>query len=167
MPAMDRAGLIDLFDFTTFAWEEIRHAVPGDEDLLRIARGSGWPTLRHCLAHMVLAYDRWLPAITSDAARPVPELRDGDLLTWRELDAGHAQRQEELRGRLRAWSDAELFHPRDVNVDGGVLRYSRAELVLHLLLHERGHHGDVTTLFWQLGIEPDRPIEYRFYLGRA
>jgi uncharacterized damage-inducible protein DinB len=44
---------------------------------------------------------------------------------------------------------------------------SRGELVLHLLLHERGHHGDVTTLFWQLGIEPDIGLDYRFHLGRG
>jgi hypothetical protein len=35
-----------------------------------------------------------------------------------------------------------------------------------LLLHERGHHGDVTTLFWQLGVDAETQLEYRFHLGR-
>jgi uncharacterized damage-inducible protein DinB len=51
-----------------------------------------------------------------------------------------------------------------VNVDGEMLPYSRGELLTHLLLHERGHHGDVSTLFYQLGIEPDMRVEYRFHL---
>ena len=29
-----------------------------------------------------------------------------------------------------------------------------------------GHHGDVTTLFWQLGFDPETVLEYRFHLGR-
>jgi uncharacterized damage-inducible protein DinB len=53
-----------------------------------------------------------------------------------------------------------------VDVDGDPIQYSRGELITHLLLHERGHHGDVTTLFWQLGLEPETLLEYRFHLGR-
>ena len=39
-------------------------------------------------------------------------------------------------------------------------------MITHLLLHERGHHGDVTTLFWQLGFDTETVLEYRFHLGR-
>jgi uncharacterized damage-inducible protein DinB len=70
-----------------------------------------------------------------------------------------------LRGQIAGWSDEELSETHDVNIYGEPIRYSRSELIVHLLLHERGHHGDVTTLFWQLGIDAPQ-LEYRFHLRR-
>lgn len=114
----------------------------------------------------MLAYDRWVPAIVDLETRPLPHVADGDFRTWAQIDTQRMRVQEPLRQWLETCSDAELAEQHDVNVDGDVLRYSRGELALHLLLHERGHNGDVTTLFWQLGIEPETWPEYRFHLGR-
>ena len=36
-------------------------------------------------------------------------------------------------------------------------------ILANLLLHKRGHHGDFTTLFWQLGIEQPA-LDYRQYV---
>lgn len=144
---MDKASLLDLFRYTDYAWDQIRQAVPGDEDLVRPAPGSGWPTLRNCIAHMVLAYERWLPAIVELAPRPLPDLAPGAFKSWTEIDEYRAGLRRRLRQLLDTWSEDELALRRDVDVDGEVIRYSPGELVIHLLLHERGHHGDVTTLF--------------------
>lgn len=163
---MNKEGVLDLFDYTSFAWDQLRQAVPHDAELVRVAAGSGWPALRNCLGHMVLAYERWLPAIVELRTRPMPELSDGDFSTWEQIDAHRERVRSELRGRLQGWSERELAVLHEVHVDGDTLRYSRAELAVHLLLHERGHHGDVTTLFWQLGIDPDFALEYRFHLRR-
>jgi uncharacterized damage-inducible protein DinB len=164
---VDKAALTDLFDFTGYAWKQIRQAVPGDADLRRVAPGSGWPALRDCLGHMVLAYDRWLPAIVDLKTQDLPELPADDLRTWAEIEAQRARVRDELARWLAGWSEPELAAVHDVDVDGATLRYSRGELVTHLLLHERGHHGDVTTLFWQLGIDAETALEYRFHLGRG
>ena len=50
-----------------------------------------------------------------------------------------------------------------MNVDGQTLRYSRADILVHVLIHERQHHGDLNTLLYQHGIEPP-VVEYRFSL---
>jgi len=164
---MHKADLIDLFEYTDYVWDQLRQAVPDDVQLTQVAPGSGWPTLRTCLGHMVLAYERWLPAIIELRSQPLPEPGDGDLSTWAQIDAHRDRVRRELRRHLDGSTDDELGVLHDVDVDGTTIRYTRAELVLHLLLHERGHHGDVTTLLWQLGIEPDLPLEYRFHLRRA
>lgn len=164
---MNKPALVDLFEFTGYVWQQIRQAVPREEDLVRAAPGSGWPTLRDCLSHMVLAYDRWLPAIVDLKAQDLPELQDGDFRTWAQVEAQRTRVRDDLARRLEAWSEGDLALLHDVDVDGETLRYSRAELVTHLLLHERGHHGDVTTLFWQLGIEAETSFEYRFHLRRS
>lgn len=162
---MNRSDLLDLYDFTSFAWDRIREAVPDDADLVHAAPGSGWPALRNCLGHVVLAYERWVPAIAELRTRDLPTLRDGELRTWAQLDAYRDRVRAALRAAILDPSEEELTALRDVDVDGETLRYSRAELVLHLLLHERGHHGDVTTLLWQLGRGDETILEYRFHLG--
>jgi uncharacterized damage-inducible protein DinB len=55
-----------------------------------------------------------------------------------------------------------------MNVDGETLLYRPADIFVHVLLHERQHHGDVNTLLYQLGLEVPI-VEYRFSLpgGRA
>jgi uncharacterized damage-inducible protein DinB len=164
---VQKADLLDLFEYTGFAWDQFREAVPDDAQLARVAPGSGWPALRNCLGHMVLAYERWVPAIIELKTGPLPELADGDFVTWAQIQAHRERVRSRLRNALESWSDRELAVVHEVNVDGDAVRYSRAELVLHLLLHERGHHGDVTTLFWQLGIGADTSLEYRFHLRRG
>jgi uncharacterized damage-inducible protein DinB len=163
---MDRAALLDLFEYTGWVWEQIRTTAPDDETLCVVAPGSGWPTLRNCLAHIVLAYDRWVPAIAELRVGRLPAARDDDFNSWRQVEAQRARTRDALRAGIDRWSDDELQELLDVDVDRSPLRYSRAELILHLLLHERGHHGDVTTLFWQLGIEAATAFEYRFHLRR-
>jgi uncharacterized damage-inducible protein DinB len=50
-----------------------------------------------------------------------------------------------------------------MNVDGEVLWYSPGDILAHVLLHERQHHGDVNTLLYQHGIEVPI-VEFRFSL---
>ena len=164
--AMDKVALLDLFDYTGWVWEQIRKTVPDDDTLVAVAPGSGWPTLRNCLAHMILAYDRWVPAIVELKVGPLPDAADDDFTTWRQIEAQRARTREALRAGVDGFTEDELQQMQDVNAGGSLVRYSRSELILHLLLHERGHHGDVTTLFWQLGIEADTAFEYRFHLRR-
>lgn len=163
---MDRAALQDIFAYTDWVWDQIRRAAPRDDLLAARAPGSGWPDLRNCLAHVILAYDRWVPAIVDLETRPLPEIASDDFLSWTQFEAHRVRTRRALEAAIHRWGEAELQRVHEVNVDGAPVRYSRAELILHLLLHERGHHGDVTTLFWQLGIEAETAFEYRFYLRR-
>lgn len=159
------AELRNLFDYTDHVWGEFRRVV-ANADLAREAPGSGWPTLQNCLGHMLAAHERWVPAILRLQTGSMPEYAPGDLATWTQLDNERERVRAPLREALDEWTDDELSVIHEVDVDGEPLRYSRGDLVTHLLLHERGHHGDVTTLFWQLGIDADVAIEYRFFLDR-
>jgi uncharacterized damage-inducible protein DinB len=96
----------------------------------------------------------------------MPDLPPDDFLTWPQIETHRRRTRGELQSHLEAWTDADLHELHEVDVDGEPVRYSRGELITHLLLHERGHHGDVTTLFWQLGLDPETLLEYRFHLGR-
>jgi uncharacterized damage-inducible protein DinB len=163
---MDKAALLDLFEYTGWVWAQIRTTAPADETLVAVAPGSGWPALRNCLGHIIVAYDRWVPAIVDLRTGALPDLADGDFNTGTQVQAQRSRTREELRAGIERWTESELQQLHDVEVYGSPVRYSRAELILHLLLHERGHHGDVTTLFWQLGIEAETAFEYRFHLRR-
>jgi uncharacterized damage-inducible protein DinB len=163
---MDKVALQDLYAYTGWAWDQIKAAIPEDETLSVVAPGSGWPALRNCLAHIVLAYDRWIPAIVDLETRPLPDLAPDDFLTWPQIEAHRRRTRDALESHLGGWTDAELRERHQVDIYGEPISYSRAELITHLLLHERGHHGDVTTLFWQLGLDSETLLEYRFHLGR-
>lgn len=157
---MDRAAIEELFTFTDYSWFEYERLIRplGDEMLTRPAPGSGWPALRDALAHINWAYIRWLadPAGTTD--EPVERIE-----SWDELDADRRRLRAHAREYFGSLDDHELSTPREMNVDGETIRYSPADILVHVLLHERQHHGDLNTLLYQLGI--DVPIvEYRFSL---
>lgn len=157
---MDRGAIDSLWAFTEYSWREHERAIRplGDDVLTKPAPGSGWPALRDALAHINWAYVRWLadPAGTSDEPGERVE-------SWVELDAYRRSVRDHAREYLESLGDGELVRPREMNVDGETLRYSPADILVHVLLHERQHHGDLNTLLYQLDI--DQPIvEYRFSL---
>jgi uncharacterized damage-inducible protein DinB len=88
--------------------------------------------------------------------------------SWDELEAHRRPVRGHAREYLDSLEDADLLTPREMNVDGETLLYRPADIFVHVLLHERQHHGDVNTLLYQLGIEVPI-VEYRFSLpgGRA
>jgi uncharacterized damage-inducible protein DinB len=67
------------------------------------------------------------------------------------------------RAYLDSLGDEELSTPREMNVDGEMIRYSPADIFVHAVLHERQHHGDLNTLLYQHGVEVPI-VEYRFSL---
>jgi DinB superfamily len=104
------------------------------------APGSGWPALRDALAHINWAYVRWLadPFATTDE----PAER---ATSWDELDAIRRRVRDHARGYLYSLDDDKLSTPREMNVDGRRLLYSPGEILVHVMLHERQHHGDLNT----------------------
>jgi uncharacterized damage-inducible protein DinB len=157
---MDRAAIEALFTFTEYSWREHDRVLRplGDEVLTKPAPGSGWPALRDALAHIVWAYVRWLadPAGTTD--EPLERID-----SWDDLEDYRRRMRDHAREYLDSLDDGELSTPREMNVDGETLVYSPADILVHVLLHERQHHGDLNTLMYQLGIEIPI-VEYRFSL---
>ena len=157
---MDRAAIDELLRFSDYSWAAYGAVIRplGDGKLVEPAPGSGWPALREPLAHINWAYERWLadPAATTDP----PVERVG---SWDELEAYRRRVRDHLRVSLDALDDEALARPREMDVDGEPLRYSPADVFVHVLLHERQHHGDLNTLLYQLGVEPP-VVEYRFSL---
>ncbi len=159
---MDRAVIEELFAYTDYAWREYTRAIRalGDPALTRPVPGSGWPSFREALAHLNFAYDRWLadPAGTSARAVDVQALR-----SWDDVEGDRKRVRDLFRGYFDSLSDAELMAPREMNIDGDMLAFSPADIFTHVLLHERGHHGDLSTLLYQVGVEPP-VVEYRLFL---
>ncbi|HSP54928.1 MAG TPA: DinB family protein [Dehalococcoidia bacterium] len=164
---MNRDAIQDLFDFTGWAWDQIAEAIThaGGDVLTSPAGGSGWPALRDCLGHIVLAYQRWCSGLPQRKTLAMDRFDPASINTFEELNGYRSAARAELRSFLDSVSDKELMKVQDFDIDGDTIRYSCAELLTHLLLHERGHHGDVTTLFYQMGLETPM-LEYRFHLGR-
>ncbi len=163
---MDRPAIEELFAYTDFSWRQYAESIRGlgKDALAKAVPGSGWPALRNALGHMNLAYERWLAEPTRTTSMTGLDIEA--VRSWNDLE----KYRSNVRGRFRAYldslSDAELTTPREMNVDGEMLAYSPADILVHVLLHERGHHGDISTLLYQMGVEPP-VVEYRFSLLQA
>ena len=83
--------------------------------------------------------------------------------SWDELEAFRRRVRDRARDSFERLDDDELVTPREMDVDGEPMRYSRADIFAHVLLHERQHHGDLNTLLYQHGIEVPI-VEFRFSL---
>jgi uncharacterized damage-inducible protein DinB len=162
---MDRTAIEELFAFTDFSWRTHAEAVGelGDDALVKPVPGSGWPAPRDAFTHINWAYERWLadPNGTTDAPLDVESVR-----TWGDIERYRRKVRSHCREYLDSLSDSELATPRQMNIDGDILAFSRADILAHVLLHERQHHGDINTLLYQMGVEAPI-VEYRFYLMEA
>jgi uncharacterized damage-inducible protein DinB len=66
-------------------------------------------------------------------------------------------------------SDADLFHKTEPTSDHpDANRVTASDALLHIFLHERGHHGDISTVFSQLGVPlgGNDYLMYRFFKDR-
>jgi uncharacterized damage-inducible protein DinB len=161
----DRRALSDLFEYTTFTWEAYGRAVARlpEGALTREAPGSGWPALRDVLFHLATAWDWWLARRIgmSDPAEGSAE----DIGTWDDLRAYREKVRGWLRRAIDDASDEDLAARTEPVFEGTPAKtnVTAGEIIAHILLHERGHHGDVSTLLSQLGAQPP-PIDYLTYV---
>ncbi len=66
---MHRDAIEELYSYTDHAWDLILAELgpKGNDILVDSAPGSGWPAMRDCLGHVLMAYDDWAP--TSPSSR--------------------------------------------------------------------------------------------------
>ena len=163
---MNRAAIEELFAFTDFSWRLHEQTIRplGDERLCEPMPGSGWPALRDALMHISWAYERWISdpeRVTTDVSFDMQSTR-----SWEDIDQYRRKVRGHSRQYLDSLSDSELTTAREMDIDGESLMFSPADIFAHALLHEREHHGDISTLLYQMGVEPPI-VEYRFYLMEA
>jgi uncharacterized damage-inducible protein DinB len=147
---VNREALRELFDYTTFTWASYGIALrslPPDACLQQV-EGSGWESLRQVLFHIAAGWDEWICELTG--AEP-QTIEAPDVTTWEQMEAIRSKLRPLLR-RIIDESSEEQLHGAPHDTTGGPGR-SRSDIIAHILLHERGHHGDVTTLLAALGAE--------------
>lgn len=163
---MNRDAINELFDYTGWAWERIARVIESQPAHVyaRAVNGSGWPSIAACLTHVISAYDGWIN------------------MEWGGIEAGEMSYPAEWPNPVDDWGEMKAYHGRvrdsfrrAINVPDDVLYekrlyqlgpegeyMSRADILTNMLLHERGHHGDLNTLFHQHGIQ-SYYIDYRFF----
>lgn len=162
---MDRDAIRELFDYTGWAWERIARLIDEhSQSYATSAPGSGWPTVAACLSHVLATYDGWLNgpwAGVGIGEMSYPAEWPKPIEAWPALQA--------YRERVRASFLVALDRPDDLlygpryreeGSPGGLL--SLADILTNLVLHERGHHGDLNTLFAQHGVT-GYFLDYAFY----
>jgi uncharacterized damage-inducible protein DinB len=164
---MDRTALEELFAYTDFAWARFAHAIDangGNELVNRAAPGSGWPTLRAALVHVVSVYDGWLNGEWALNLGERPPFKRSEVHTWDQLQEYREITRATYQRALHV--DDAVFHEVHVIEAGyGPERMRHRDILANILLHERGHHGDLTTLLYQLGV-PAPLVDYRFFITR-
>lgn len=167
LPGMERNAIVELFDYTGWAWERIARLIDEHPDAYTAAvPGSGWPTIAACLTHAVSSYDGWLNGpwggiqmgqMTYPGAWPKP------VDDWPAMKAYHGRVREVFQHALDVPDD--ILYQRNIREEGSPPEsqpVSRADVLTNLLLHERGHHGDLSTLFHAHGITGFF-VDYMFY----
>jgi uncharacterized damage-inducible protein DinB len=147
---LSRDALRELFDYTTFTWATYANlvcALPADA-LTRPIAGSGWPSLRDALFHIATPWDEWICARTGE---PYDVPQQEQVSSWDQLAAVRAMLRSLLHRIIDEMPDEEFDMPPS-DAPAGYGRSPR-EIVAHILLHERGHHGDVTTLLVAHGVQ--------------
>jgi uncharacterized damage-inducible protein DinB len=158
---VDRDTLRELFDYTTFTWASYGRTVRAlpEGALLQPVERSGWPALRNALFHIAGGWDGW---IHEQSGKTLPDIEVTDMTDWARLDAMRQTNRTMLEAIIDRSSEESLAEP-VLGYFNGPSELTRAEIITHILLHERGHHGDVSTLLSALGAEPPG-IDYMTYV---
>jgi uncharacterized damage-inducible protein DinB len=164
---MKRDAIAELFDYADWAWERIARMIDEHpEAYAAAAPGSGWPSIAACLSHVVGSYDGWLNgpwggigigemSYPGDWPKPIDD--------WQAMQAYRRRTRESFQLALDV-PDNVLYEPniREAGAPPESQPLSRADVLTNLVLHERGHHGDLSTLFYQHGITGFL-VDYTFY----
>jgi uncharacterized damage-inducible protein DinB len=167
--AWDRATLTELFDYTDFTWTSYGKTLATlPPDAITRPLEGGWGNVRRALIHIALAWDNWAYERTG---LTIPgDFEDNTITSWSDLEAHRARVRTLMRGALDGISDAELVEKNVTMWKGTPAEnlVSPGDVLAHILLHERGHHGDVSTLLSQLGASPPGIdyLVYRFFKSR-
>jgi uncharacterized damage-inducible protein DinB len=160
---LNREALRELCDYTDFTWAAYANAVralpPGA--FTQPVEGSGWPSLHLALFHIAAAWDGW---ICARAGVPLTTSQPADVTSWEQLEAIRGALRPPLRRIIEETPDDALHAPTQTMSPGTPAERSEsiAGVAAHILLHERGHHGDVTTLLHALGGQPPN-VDYLVY----
>ena len=158
-------ALEDLYDFTAFGWAMVDQTITSgmtSDDYVRAAPGSGWPALADCIAHVLDAYDYHFNSILG-RGRHDPA-RANACRTWNDAQALRVELREQFRVVLDESLEGALHEPFVYTEEGFPPEtLTIADVLGNLLLHERAHHGDISTLFYQLGAQPPM-TDYRIYV---
>jgi uncharacterized damage-inducible protein DinB len=153
------ATLRELFDHHYWARDRQLQACAAlaQEDFLR-PLGSSFSSLRGTLAHLVgvewLWHERW----RGRSPRSLPPAEELPTLAavserWRAVE-------REVREYLAGLSEEALELPLTyVNVKGQTWTYPLWRTLLHLVVHQSYHRGQVATLLRQLGVRP-APVDF-------
>ena len=162
---MDRAAIEELYDMTDFTWETcvgFLDRLP-DGALMAPVPGSGWPALINAFGHINYAYDRWLHERLKARDVIVPDF--SVIKSWADIAEWRTQARASFRTILDGTPDDRLYVA-DLPVwYDERARMSIADMLTHVLLHERAHHGDISTLFYHYGIEMPS-MDYGMYLWK-
>jgi uncharacterized damage-inducible protein DinB len=171
---MDRAAIEELYAYTDFAWERLGKTIEklSDKQYVDAVPGSGWPSVRRAVLHVLNAYDGWMNDDKWGLGlheTPFPDVESWDDLyekvpDWKATQAFRKSLRATFRKALDV-PDEELFRRRTFDLEFGPEELSPADVLTNLLLHERGHHGDFNTLFHQLGVK-SLFVDYRFFVSK-
>lgn len=160
---MNRDAIEELYDLTDFTWGiyvELVKTLP-EGALAASVPGSGWPALIDALGHLNYAYDRWLHETLK--ARDVIVAEPKAVADWQTIERWRSEARDSFRQILDGTPDDELCVPNIAVWYDERARMSRADILAHILLHERAHHGDISTLFYHHGIAMPS-MDYGMYL---
>ena len=160
---MDRRAIEELYDITDFTWATCVELLPKlpEGGLTAPVPGSGWPALINAFGHINYAYDRWLHERLK--ARDVIVADPKSVGDWATIEDWRAQARASFRAILDGTPDDRLYVA-DIPVwYDERARMSVGDILTHVLWHERGHHGDISTLFYHYGIEMPS-MDYGMYL---
>ena len=93
------------------------------------------------------------------------------IASWSDLAPHRDRTRTWLRRLIDETSDDDLYKQADPTWDDWrpSMQVSIADVLTHILLHERGHHGDITTMLSALG--QDAPsteyLTYNFFKQRS
>jgi uncharacterized damage-inducible protein DinB len=146
-------AIVELFNYNYWARDRQLEAsaAVSDSDFVRPLGGS-FPSLRDTFAHMLVVEWVWLERWQGRNPRTAPPLELPDVAAvsarWREVEGN-------MRSYLAGLTPETLERPQTyINTRGIEWTYPLWRMLMHLIMHQGYHRGQVTSQLRMLGIQP-------------
>jgi len=141
---------------------------------LELDLGTSHGNILHLLRHTYLSERAWRDRLLKDELPPLPEIGRPELFSGNAINYSLDDLEKywpEIPQSLLAW----LSHVNDAYLngemlcslpEGGSLRTTRAEILLHNLNHSSIHRGQVISMIRMHGMKPPNLDVFSYYMVR-
>ena len=116
---------------------------------------TGWLSLKDTLLHIIWVEDSWINYSVQGLEDPNRPFAYSDYNSWNAIDDYNLKSIEKINNYLGSLTSNDLWRPVSrMNIDGIRRSTIVRDVLIHVIIEELHHRGEIIAILWQMNIQP-------------